>query len=151
MTLKRLFLGAAALGLAATVMPQHDGRSWSLAAPAKADVDVEISIGGFYNDLAPYGEWAPYGGANVFIPSGIEAGWRPYTQGHWEYTHRYGWMWVSDEPFGWATYHYGRWGFGEDIGWYWVPGTRWAPAWVDWRRSEDHVVWAPLPPNRDDD
>src|SRR5262249_44554206 len=36
----------------------------------------------------------------------------------------------------------------DDIGWYWVPGRRWAPAWVSWRRSNDHVVWAPLPPSR---
>jgi hypothetical protein len=55
-------------------------------------------------------------------------------------------MWVSDEPFGWATYHYGRWGFHWTIGWYWVPDTVWAPAWVTWRTSGDHVVWAPMPP-----
>lgn len=76
----------------------------------------------------------------------MDADWRPYTLGHWVYTKRYGWTWVSEEPFGWATYHYGRWGYAEDIGWYWVPGTRWAPAWVSWRRSNDYIVWAPLPP-----
>src|SRR4029453_3193212 len=60
-------------------------------------------------------------------------------------------LWVSDEPFGWAAYHYGRWGYAEDIGWYWVPGKRWAPAWVSWRRSANHFVWAPLPPGRGGD
>jgi hypothetical protein len=66
--------------------------------------------------------------------------------GRWAYTAPYGWMWVSDEPFGWAVYHYGRWGFHWTIGWYWVPDTVWAPAWVVWRVSGDHVVWAPMPP-----
>ena len=53
---------------------------------------------------------------------------------------------MSDEPFAWAVYHYGRWGYDQDIGWFWVPGTVWAPAWVSWRRSNDVVGWAPLPP-----
>jgi hypothetical protein len=67
------------------------------------------------------------------------------------YTNRHGWLWVSDEPFGWAVYHYGRWGWANDIGWYWVPGTRWAPAWVAWHRTDEDVAWAPLPPDWDDD
>ena len=35
------------------------------------------------------------------------------------------------------------------MGWYWVPGRVWAPAWVSWRRSNDYVGWAPLPPDGD--
>jgi hypothetical protein len=27
-----------------------------------------------------------------------------------------------------------------------VPGNEWAPAWVSWRKSNDYVGWAPLPP-----
>lgn len=30
--------------------------------------------------------------------------------------------------------------------WVWVPGYEWAPAWVSWRQTNDHVGWAPLPP-----
>jgi hypothetical protein len=86
-------------------------------------------------------------GDYVFVPVIEDRNWQPYTEGHWVYARGYGWTWVSDEPFGWATYHYGRWGFDDEIGWYWVPGTRWAPAWVSWRRSGDHVAWAPLPPH----
>ena len=82
------------------------------------------------------------------MPVVSDRNWRPYREGHWVYARGYGWTWVSDERFGWATYHYGRWGFAQEIGWYWVPGTRWAPAWVSWRRSGDHVAWAPLPPRR---
>ena len=52
-----------------------------------------------------------------------------------------------EQPFGWATYHYGRWAYSNRLGWVWVPGTQWAPAWVAWRGSEDHLAWAPLPPD----
>src|ERR1700736_241352 len=31
-----------------------------------------------------------------------------------------------------------------------VPGTRWAPAWVAWRGSDNYLGWAPLPPAPDD-
>ncbi len=34
----------------------------------------------------------------------------------------------------------------RDIGWVWVPGDEWAPAWVSWRKGNDYVGWAPLPP-----
>jgi Family of unknown function (DUF6600) len=88
------------------------------------------------------------GGVYVYVPA-VDESWRPYTLGHWEYTNRYGWLWISEEPFGWATYHYGRWGFDEELGWFWVPATEWAPAWVSWRRSDNYVGWAPLPPDRD--
>ncbi len=118
---------------------------------AVAATSASISINTFYTDLAPHGSWVSYRDSYVFVPAQVAVDWRPYTAGHWVHTERYGWLWVSDEPFGWATYHYGRWGYAEDIGWYWVPGTRWAPAWVSWRRSHDHVVWAPLPPGRGDD
>ncbi len=118
-----------------------------LAAPAAAGVSVGISInfGSFYDRLAPYGDWVQYRGRTVWVPTRRPAHWRPYELGHWVYTDRYGWLWVSAEPFGWATYHYGRWGFSPEIGWYWVPGYRWAPAWVSWRRSDDYVGWAPMP------
>ena len=102
----------------------------------------------FYDGLADYGDWINFDGDYVFVPVVSDPDWRPYREGHWIYARGYGWTWVSDEPFGWATYHYGRWGFDEEIGWYWIPGTKWAPAWVSWRRSGDHMAWAPLPPHR---
>src|SRR5438132_1412444 len=48
-----------------------------------------------------------------------------------------------------ATYHYGRWTRLRGTGWCWVPGRQWAPAWVSWRESDEHVGWAPLPPEAD--
>jgi hypothetical protein len=102
----------------------------------------------FYTKLEPHGEWletADYG--YVWQPREAESSrsWRPYTNGRWVYTDA-GWTWISEEPFGWATYHYGRWTRLRGVGWVWVPGNEWAPAWVSWRKSNDYVGWAPLPP-----
>lgn len=105
-----------------------------------------IGVSYFYDALSTDGEWfrdPSYGWC--WTPYDVSAEWRPYYDGHWEYTD-YGWSWVSDEPWGWATYHYGRWFFDDAYGWAWVPGTEWAPAWVAWRYSDDWVGWAPLPP-----
>ncbi len=102
----------------------------------------------FYNRLEPLGVWretSTYG--YVWQPREAEQsrGWRPYTNGRWVYTDA-GWTWISEEPFGWATYHYGRWARLRNVGWVWVPGDEWAPAWVSWRKGNDYVGWAPLPP-----
>lgn len=101
----------------------------------------------FYTKLESHGDWretSDYG--YVWQPREAQSrNWRPYTNGHWVYTD-VGWTWVSEEPFGWATYHYGRWTRLRNIGWVWVPGDEWAPAWVSWRKSDDYVGWAPLPP-----
>ena len=104
----------------------------------------------FYDRLAPYGDWIWLQGQYVWVPARVGPHWRPYTVGRWVYTDRYGWMWSSREPFGWATYHYGRWGYSNRVGWFWVPGNRWAPAWVSWRKSNDYLAWAPLPPTPDE-
>ena len=106
----------------------------------------EISVSYFYDSLSPYGEWfqePTYGWC--WTPYDVAADWRPYSDGHWEYSD-YGWSWASNEAWGWAAYHYGRWFFDDSYGWVWVPGTEWAPAWVAWRTSDDYVGWAPLPP-----
>jgi Family of unknown function (DUF6600) len=102
----------------------------------------------FYNKLEPYGDWIETGDYGyVFHPHQADSSrtWRPYTEGRWVYTDA-GWTWISEEPFGWATYHYGRWTRLRGIGWVWVPESQWAPAWVSWRKSNDYVGWAPLPP-----
>jgi hypothetical protein len=149
MKIKSVLLGsAAALLLTIGVADAPKGSSIIGTSSAQA-ANVSISVGVFYSDLARYGDWVRYNNRYVFIPANVQDGWRPYTVGHWTYTKRYGWLWVSAEPFGWATYHYGRWGYSNDIGWYWVPGTKWAPAWVSWRRSADYISWAPLPPAND--
>ena len=119
----------------------------SSGADASGNVPT-ASYSTFYRKLEPYGVWretSSYG--YVWQPQGAERSrsWRPYTNGRWVYTDA-GWTWISEEPFGWATYHYGRWARLRGIGWVWVPGDEWAPAWVSWRKSNDYVGWAPLPP-----
>ncbi len=150
MTFRTLLASSAAFAAIAVVIPAASPISFNFVSAAQAQ-DVSISFGVFYDDLAPHGSWTRYEDDYVFVPRARRAGWRPYTEGHWIYASGYGWTWVSDEPFGWATYHYGRWGYDDDFGWYWVPGKRWAPAWVSWRRSGTHVVWAPLPHTHDYD
>jgi uncharacterized protein DUF6600 len=114
---------------------------------ARAEAVVEINI--FEHALSPYGRWIDsprYG--HVWYPTGMHQGWRPYyDDGHWVYSDDYGWMWVSDAPWGWAPFHYGRWAFDPYYGWIWVPGRVWGPAWVMFRRADDCIGWAPLPPD----
>lgn len=115
-------------------------------APAYDDDDDDGFFGVFYSELDPYGEWILVDhDLYAWRPLGIARGWRPYTVGRWMWT-RYGWTWMSAEPWGWATYHYGRWYHDGFYGWVWLPGREWAPAWVEWRTGGDIIGWAPLPP-----
>ena len=116
---------------------------------AQAEISVGISVhaeSDFYEPLTPYGGWVEVGGyGRCWHPARVAVGWRPYCEGHWEWTDC-GWYWVSDEPWGWACYHYGSWVDDPVVGWVWVPGLEWAPAWVSWRVGGGYIGWAPLPP-----
>ncbi|WP_029004639.1 DUF6600 domain-containing protein [Azorhizobium doebereinerae] len=113
--------------------------------PAAARQQVDINV--FYAPLAEHGTWVAHPTYQyVWVPSGLDASWRPYQDGRWLWTDD-GWYWDSAEPFAWATYHYGRWGYEPDYGWYWVPGDTWAPAWVQWRRGGGRTGWAPVAPD----
>lgn len=115
------------------------------ASAQETEADAEL----FFQELAAYGRWLehPQWGS-VWRPN-VDTDWRPYTRGHWVFTEENGWYWVAEEPFGWATFHYGRWVLDPTDGWLWIPGEEWGPAWVAWRASDDHVGWAPLPPDAD--
>jgi len=118
----------------------------------KSSADVAVSVGvqvnavaEFHAPLAPHGTWVEVGSyGRCWRPSHVVVGWRPYCDGHWEWTD-VGWYWVSDEPWAWATYHYGSWVY-EPSGWFWVPAVEWAPAWVSWRVGGGHIGWAPYAP-----
>jgi hypothetical protein len=116
------------------------------AQPAQADVSVRVTIGGFYDELAPYGRWVNCRYGRCWVPRRVARRWQPYTNGRWVYT-EYGWTWVSRDPWGGSPYHYGTWINLRGYGWSWVPGTVWAPAWVTWSYSDRYVGWAPLPPS----
>ncbi len=121
-----------------------------LGATAVQAQSANISFNLFFDQLEPHGVWVRHARYNyVFCPTGVDASWRPYSHGRWLYLEGRGWYFASDEPFAWATYHYGRWFADRNLGWCWVPGTKWAPAWVSWRRSDAVVGWAPLPPEND--
>src|ERR1043166_1340907 len=139
--MRRLALSMLALAAAAVLAaaPITLDRSQPTVATASAATEVDINL--FFTSLSPYGSWVPSPDYNyVWVPTQVDANWSPYTNGHWVYTDRYGWYFVSDEPFAWVVYHYGRWGYDPLVGWYWVPGTNWAPAWVAWRRGDTTVA-----------
>jgi len=74
------------------------------------------------SDLDDHGSWRimpTYG--PVWIPTGVPAGWAPYTSGAWTMDPYYGWTWVDTAPWGWAPYHYGRWVHVNNF-WAWAPG-----------------------------
>jgi hypothetical protein len=116
------------------------------AQPARAQVQINISIGGFYDELEPYGRWVDCRYGDCWVPGRVSRHWQPYSNGEWVYT-EYGWTWVSYDPWGDDPYHYGTWVYTDRYGWAWIPGTVWAPAWVTWSYSDDYVGWAPLPPS----
>jgi hypothetical protein len=108
---------------------EHDDHSVSAQYVAPGVIGAE--------DLDEYGTWRaeePYG--EVWVPSGVAAGWAPYTYGHWVWISPWGWTWVDDEPWGFAPFHYGRWVYGDGF-WGWAPGPYYArpfyaPALVAW-------------------
>src|SRR5216683_810094 len=105
----------------------------------------------FRTALEPYGSWRRHSRfGDIWVPGNVSRDWRPYIAGHWVYTDDYGWYWISDaqeSDWGWVAYHYGRWYLDPNDGWIWIPRDEWGPAWVDWRRGDQYVGWAPLPPD----
>ena len=74
------------------------------------------------SDLDRSGTWRvvpAYG--SVWVPTGVRAGWTPYSTGSWIRDPVYGWTWVDSASWGWAPYHYGRWVFVDGF-WAWAPG-----------------------------
>lgn len=115
------------------------------AFPSASTAQTPIVDFSFFQEaLSPYGDWVEVRGYGACWHPYVENEWTPYTDGFWAYTDA-GWTWVSHEPFGSIVFHYGRWLL-TSAGWCWVPGSDWAPAWVSWRASEEHIGWAPLPP-----
>jgi hypothetical protein len=122
-------------------------RDWTTARAQPA----ALSQFDFREALEPFGRWISHRRwGEVWQPDMSQRDWRPYQAGNWIYTDEWGWYWNADDEeddWGWITYHYGRWTYDRSLGWVWIPGEEWAPAWVDWRRGNDVVGWAPLPPD----
>ena len=117
------------------------------AQPVYGQIEVNVTIGGFYDELAPYGRWVDCRYGHCWVPGRVTAHWQPYTNGQWIYT-EYGWTWMSDDPWGGNPYHYGTWMVLDHLRV--VCGLRvrlGSPAWVTWSYSNNYVGWAPLPPS----
>ncbi|HWX21179.1 MAG TPA: DUF6600 domain-containing protein [Candidatus Binatia bacterium] len=135
----RMLLAALTIGLGAGLTDATGEVVFSAGLEIHSAVD-------FYEPLTPCGTWVEVGHyGRCWRPVGVAVGWRPYCNGHWEWTDC-GWYWVSDEPWAWACYHYGSWVMDPTYGWVWIPGAEWAPAWVTWRGSPDYIGWAPCGP-----
>jgi hypothetical protein len=146
--LKPLFVSLAT-ATALSILPVSFGTLPVPLGVVPAEAAASISINIFFKPLASHGVWVKHSKYRyVFCPK-VDAKWRPYSHGHWIYMKNYGWYFASDEPFAWAVYHYGRWFHDQRAGWCWVPGNAWAGAWVAWRKSNDYIGWAALPPAKE--
>ncbi len=152
-----LAVGADGYAELSPVPPPDDWRDWNAQrdrlalARGKSYGYLPAELRAYSSDFERNGRWVnvpEYG--YVWTPTVVVTGdWAPYRDGRWVW--RGGdYVWVGYEPWGWAPYHYGRWTFAARIGWVWVPPARgdvyWAPGYVGWVRSGDHVAWVPLAP-----
>lgn len=130
--------------------------AWAVAGDKVAPHPASVAAMPGGAMLSRFGRWAThpeYG--DVWRPE-VDAGWSPFSQGHWRDVQPWGWSWVDDAPWGFAPAHYGRWY--QDAGaWWWAPrpfartgGPRWpvyAPAVVRFAGGGGRPVgWAPLAP-----
>ena len=120
-----------------------DKRDELLGSPLKhrtSPIDIPAAC-----ELDHYGSWVyvPEFSVRVWRPQ-VVVGWSPYHHGRWTWSFRYGWFWVSYEPWGWVPYHYGSWSWCSPWGWVWVPGRVWHGAGVSWVVCGDYIGWRPL-------
>jgi len=95
------------------------------------------------HDLDGNGTWMYVENRWAWRPTVVASGWRPYSNGYWDWCDPYGWNWVSYDPWGYTTCHYGRWHWAVNVGWCWYPDRHWSSAWVVFAVFGGHVGWAP--------
>jgi hypothetical protein len=108
-----------------------------------AQLDPVTALNGF-------GQWLPIDGQQYFVPSSNYVnsinGWMPYQHGYWSYDQgKYGWTWISYDPWGWMTAHYGIWRHHRTHGWVWMPfpDRHYEPHCVTWFDQGNYVGWYP--------
>ena len=102
-------------------------------------------------DLSQYGTWSDVPGEGYgWTPTWMGAGWAPFANGEWCWYPRWGYTWISAEPWGWMPYHYGGWTYVPGRGWVWFPGghRKWSPGQVTWFHGPDWVGWVPRSPRK---
>jgi hypothetical protein len=122
----------------------------SVPPPIANDADPS-ALTAFRTALDGHGTWVDDAqNGTVWVPSRAEVGdhFVPYASGgHWgRASDTDEVVWFSVYEWGWGPFHYGRWVLGN-VGWAWVPGRSYSAAWVDWRRDQGVVTWAPTPPS----
>jgi hypothetical protein len=118
-------------------------------ATTQAHAAGPTTVAEFKSVLAAYGKWGThdkYG--DIWVPTVTPPGWHPYPACQWVDT-KQGWYFNDNTPWGAIVHHYGRWSHDEQIGWFWVPDQEWSPGWVVWRKSDQWIGWAPMPPEQD--
>jgi hypothetical protein len=76
-----------------------------------------------WSDLDANGSWYDVPGTGrIWSPTVASAGdWEPYGCGHWVWTPRFGYVWVSCWQWGFMPYMCGGWDFYDGFGWGWSP------------------------------
>ena len=103
----------------------------------------DLNVYGVWVDTLRFGlAWRPYS-------TGLN--WHPYSNGFWRLDPRFGWIWVSSEPWGWFPYHFGGWAQVPTVGWVWLPGNttglrQWQPARVNWVQVGNQIGWVAKSP-----
>ena len=152
-----LAVGPDGYGELSPLLPADDWRRWNaqqdrvILARGNSYGYLPEELRVYSSDFDESGRWVNVPGYGYcWTPTVVVVSdWAPYRHGRWVW--RGGdYVWIGYEPWGWAPYHYGRWAFVVNIGWFWVPPARgdvyWAPGYVGWVRTGDHVAWVPLAP-----
>lgn len=100
--------------------------------PAWSDLDVS---GNWYNVPDQGYIWSPYEAAS--------AGWDPYGNGHWMWTPRFGYIWISGYGWGYTTFQCGAWNYYDSFGWGWAPGMGGCQPWWGGGSYAYNIGYAP--------
>ncbi len=138
---------------------EYDARSPNLSPSLLPDLAPNLwgepalpSDVGQFEALLDFGELIVLRGETVWRPYAA-LGWRPFTDGAWDYEAARGWVWSGSDPWSAITDHTGVWRDDADMGWIWSPAGRsdWSPARVAWRIGAGLIGWAPLGPDGEAD
>ncbi len=136
------FLSATRVRVLSGTIEHHAAEPIDPRSPSAQNLPPDLQTYG--SSFDQNGSWQndpSYG--NVWYPTAVAAGWRPYYDGYWSSYPSYGWTWIGYEPWAWPTHHYGRWGYARSR-WFWIPGRSFGPAWVSWGTAPGYVSWCPL-------
>jgi hypothetical protein len=136
------FLSATRVRVLSGTIEHHAAEAVDPRSPSAQNLPPDLQTYGTTFDQNGSWQYEPSYG-NVWYPTTIAAGWRPYYDGYWSSYPSYGWTWIGYERWAWPTHHYGRWGYARSR-WFWIPGRSFGAAWVSWGTAPGYVSWCPL-------